>query len=652
MKQHVPAKIAHVKRKNPPPKLQKTYHKHYSSVFRNEWALTIILLTITFICYFPSLGNDFVYTWDDNAYITDNLLIRSLSLSSIGAMFTSQVGGTYVPLPLLSYAIEYKLWGLNPMYFHATNLMLHLICTLLVYRILRRLQLDPVYAAAGALIYGIHPMGVESVAWITERKDLLYCVFYFASLLAYIKYVQGTKRNFFLFALSLSLFVLALFSKIQAVSLPMVLLAVDYYFARKASIKLFAEKIPFFLLSLVFGLAGILVLKNVGALKINEMYTFTERFFFGIYSLCVYLIKFLVPVTMSALYPYPVTSGHALPSMYYLSPLMVLLIGWLVYRTAGATRSVVFGALVFFLSIFLMLQIFGAGAGFMADRYVKIPYLGLVFITVWGMSHFNNRYKNGSLIVWITFSVFASFLMVTTFQRCKIWKDGGTLWSDVIEKYPGRDARPYSCRGLYYREKKENDKAFADFNRSLVLRSDDPEILLFRGNIFFDRGRDDSAYADYIKVLKFKMDNALALGNLGSIYVRRGQPDSAVICLNRSVALDSTSAINYANRAVALGALGRTDESIADFKHYLTQNPKDERVLMSIAMAYQNLGQFQESISWFDKAIAVKPDFGNYYYFRSRSYQALGNRGRALADGLRASELGAPVPQEYLKSLR
>jgi len=567
-------------------------------------------------------------------------------------MFTSQVGGTYVPLPLLSYAIEYKIWGLNPLPFHITNLLLHLICTFLVFRILRVLKLDALYAAAGALIYGVHPMGVESVAWVTERKDLLYTVFYFASFLSYLYYVHAKKHKPSLFAISLGLFILALFSKIQAVSLPLVLLLADYYFKRCGRGKLIIEKAPYFLLSLVFGIAGIFVLRSVGALKVNEIFTFNERFFFGIYSLSAYFLKFFAPLTMSALYPYPGPSGHTLPIIYYLSPLFIILVGLAVSRKAGKIQAIVFGSLFFLLSIFFMLQIFGAGAGFMADRYIKVPYLGLVFIAGWGMEYFHGKLNHGKYIIWLVFAGYCLFLMISTHKRCEVWKNGETLWTNVIKKYPGRDARPYSCRGLYYRAEKENDKALSDFNMSLALDKNDADITLMRGNIYFLKGKDDSAYSDYIRALKLKMDNALALANLGAIYVRRGQLDSAVYCLTRSLQLDTNAAVTYANRAVAFGGLGKTEASIADFKHYLSINPDDERVMMSIAMAYQSSGRFRESLEWFDRVIVKKPNFGNYYYFRSQSYKFLGNRNKALVDAIKARDLGTQVPPEYIKSLQ
>jgi len=611
----------------------------------------LIIIILTVIAFSPVFINDFLFTWDDSTYITDNLMIRSLDLHSLRQMFTSQIGGTYVPLPLLSYAIEYKFFGYNPLAFHVTNLLIHLCSSLLVFQILRRLRLAPLFATFGALIFGIHPMGVESVVWATERKDLLYSLFYLASLLTYLNYCRKEKHTYYYIGLSYGLFLLALLSKIQAVSLPLVLLLIDYYIGRPLKVKLIAEKIPYFALSLGFGIAGIFILKNVGALKINTLYTLQERFFFGCYAFNAYLIKFVAPFKLSALYPYPALTGQPLPVLYYLSPLTIILLAFAIYKGLKTERAFVFGILFFIFSVVFLLQIFGAGQGFMADRYTKIPYVGLVFITVWYLAQLLLRKKERKGFIFSGMTVFLILFMILTFQRSMIWKNGETLWTDVIDKYPGRDSRPYACRGLYYKTAGIQDKAVADFTTELSIDPNDADILQYRGNIYFGRGKDDSAYSDYIRAIKITRSNALAFANLGAIYVRRNQYDSALINLSKALQMDSSLFTSYANRAVVYGAMGNPEESIRDFKRYLRSKPDDERVMFSIGIIYQNKGEFEESVAWFNKAISVKPDVANYYWIRSQSFRKLGNKSDALKDALKAKDLGMEVPVDYIRSL-
>ncbi|MFZ4548006.1 MAG: hypothetical protein ACOYN4_11255 [Bacteroidales bacterium] len=614
--------------------------------------LILLVVIIIIISFLPSLYADFIPTWDDNVYITDNPSIKSLNLQNLKTIFSSTVGGSYVPLPILTFAIEYHFWGLNPLPYHISNLFLHLIGVVLVFQILCFLKLRPIFAAAAALLYGIHPMGVESVAWVTERKDLLYSGFYFGSILIYLIYIRSNMKRKILLFYSLILFVLSLFSKIQAVSLPLVLIAIDYYFERPLTLRSALEKTTYFILSLIFGISGIVILKDVGALQVNEIFSFTERLLFGTYALSAYLLKFFVPITLSALHPYPISTGNPMPILYYLSPIFILLVGFVLYRTSFKTRSVVFGALFFLFSIIFMLQIFGAGQGFLADRFTKVPYLGLVFIAGWGLERIQTKFKTWMPLIWLSFGIYVLVLGASTYRRCEVWKNGGTLWTDVINKYPNKDARPYGCRGLYYQTKNETDKALSDMNISLELDKSDLELTIMRGNIYFEKGMDEQAYQDYIHVVKQNTEDPLAFGNLGAIYVRKNQFDSAIIYLNKALELDSSIAIAYANRAVAFGGLGNTIESIGDFKNYLKLKPNDEKVLASIAVAYQSMGRFQESIVWIGKAITNKPDFGNYYYIRSQIHNIMNKKDLALADAIKARSLGVVISQEYIKTLQ
>jgi len=241
--------------------------------FDNRTVLLIVILVITFIAFLPSLSGQFIRSWDDNAYVTDNPLITQLNWESIKGFFTNQTNGTYVPLPLLSWAIEFQLFGLHPFAYHLDNLLIHLLCTSLVFYFFILLRIPLMYAALGALLFGIHPMRVESVAWVTERKDLLFCVFYLGSLIMYCKYILSEKEKPNYFLLTLLFFVFSLFSKIQAVSLPLTLILLDYWYVRPLKWKLLWEKIPFFVLSIGFGLSGYLILQHLQVIDIHDKYT-------------------------------------------------------------------------------------------------------------------------------------------------------------------------------------------------------------------------------------------------------------------------------------------------------------------------------------------------------------------------------------------
>ncbi|MEE4286377.1 MAG: hypothetical protein V2I31_09520, partial [Mariniphaga sp.] len=256
------------------------------------WA-GLFIAAFTFLLFSPSLKYDFV-NWDDdiNIYENDNVV-----RFDVNGIFTHHVIGNYNPLTTLTFALEYQMAGENPFLYHLNNLILHVLCTLLVLLLMRKLGLSFLVSLLVALLFGIHPMRVESVVWITERKDVLFGAFFLLSLIFYIDYLEKKKSLFFV--LSLGVFVLSLLSKIQAVALAPTLLLIDYWYNRKPDRSLILEKIPFFLLALATGLAGIWFLRQQGSLDTGTSFPLVQRLFIGSYSFMVYIIKSLVPWEMS-----------------------------------------------------------------------------------------------------------------------------------------------------------------------------------------------------------------------------------------------------------------------------------------------------------------------------------------------------------------
>ena len=626
--------------------------KEEKTFFNNPNILAGIVLLLTFIVFVPTLKNDFIDTWDDGVYVTENVLIKQFTPENIKSFFTTPLNGTYVPIPLISFALEYKLFQLNPLHYHINNLILHLLCTFLVFVFLRKLKLPVVWAALGMLFFGIHPMRVESVAWITERKDLLFSAFYLASLITYVNYVtdeQHKTRNILLTSL---FFILSLFSKIQAVTLPLSLLLIDYYLKRPLKIRLLIEKIPYFLLSLGFGVAGYFILKNVGSLVVNEKYSLFERLMFGQFALSTYLVKLLAPFHMSAFYPYPMHPGGSLPVLFYLSPLFLLLVAFLVYKSVRYTRAVLFGALFFLFNIMFLLQILGAGQAFLADRFTYIPYLGWFFLLGWAGDQYLPRFRDWKLMVIASIGLLSLVYFVTTFDRCHDWKNTESLWTDVIEKYPGKIPDAYANRGSFYRKNKEWDKALADYYFAVNLDSTNVSARMNRGNIYFDTGRDSLALTDYLHVMKSNSDNPRLYSNLGAIYGRKGLYDTALVYLTKSISLDSLSANPYLNRGLTYEKLNRYQDAMNDYLKYLKYEQNNDAVYSSVGICYQALLKYRESITWFDKAISMKPQEGIYYLNRSYSYYALKDLVKAKSDAQNAQQLGVQVANEYLALLK
>src|SRR6185503_4750614 len=256
--------------KKPPPKSKvnpkslphKKQEQPKSTSSRFPWQL-LMVLAVTAGAFIPALSAGFV-SWDDPAYLLENKQLTTFTWQSIVNIFASGISGNYNPLPIFTFLIEKQFVGFDPFIYHLDNLLLHLLCTALFYKILRMLKVSPMGAMLGALLFGIHPMRVESVAWVTERKDVLYGAFYLGAIIAYLNYItMGSTKNKW-YVLTLVLGILSLFSKVQAVALPLSMVAIDFLQQRKwlSAKVLIIEKLPFWLLALAFGIINIITLKN------------------------------------------------------------------------------------------------------------------------------------------------------------------------------------------------------------------------------------------------------------------------------------------------------------------------------------------------------------------------------------------------------
>ena len=593
-----------------------------NTFLHNRTLLLIIILIITFIAFLPSLSNQFIKTWDDNVYVTDNPLITHLNWQSIKGFFTEQRNGTYVPLPLLSWALEFKLFGLNPFYYHLDNLLLHLLCTSLVFYFFISMRLPLTYAAFGALLFGIHPMRVESVAWVTERKDLLFGLFYLGSLITYREFILQKKRKSVYFSLTLLLFVFSLFSKIQAVTLPFSLLLVDYWLERPLRGKLLLEKIPFFFLSLLFGLSGYVYLQHSGGIDIHDPYPLSQRILFGLYSLSAYIVRFIAPFRLSAFYPYPVSPGVALPVLYYLNPVVLLGIAYLVLVTMRKTRAVVFGALFFLVNVMFLLQFVRAGNAYQADRFTYIPYLGLFFIIAWAASRLATRNRTVQMIMKVTAVLFTVFFFCGTYARCKDWKDSMTLWDHVIRNYDNAQLA-YENRGVACCEIGQWENAIAAFSRAIMIDTAYAKAFYDRGVAYGNLEQWDKSVADYSKTIGIDPNYAEAYSNRGNAYAKSGQWTEAIEDFSKAIGLTPDDAPDYYNRGNAYSNLTLWDKALDDYTTAIRIDGGFAKAWSNRGSVYGNLGQWEKAIADFSRAIEIDPGFTRARANRDMAYRKL-----------------------------
>lgn len=523
---------------NPGKQSSNTTSEKSSTAFR--WLWPLLLVIITWAIYSGSLNNELT-TWDDKYYINENPFIRSTKSDSLKELFSlnakegGYIMGNYHPLTIASYALEYrKAYKPGPApeiesrIFHVTNLAFHVLNTLLVYLFILLLSRHRIAAFITALLFAIHPMHVESVAWVSERKDVMFTFFYLASLCAYLKFSREQKGRIAWYLFALLLFLLSLLSKGMAVTLPVVMLLLDYLNERRLTARLLLEKIPFFVLSIIFGLIAIEAQKSAGAIGNFVTYTFFERILLSFYGIFLYLYKAIFPVNLSCFYSYPEKVNGHLPYFLYIFPVVIGGLAFLVYRSMKHSRIVVFGAMFFIVTIALVLQVLPVGGAIIAERYTYIPYIGIFFMLAMAIVKLMEKRQGTLRPALVTGLILASaILSYATIQRTKVWKDSVTLWTDAIEK-DGRAPAAFNGRGDAYLMLKQYDKAIADFKQALTLQEKYHEAHYNLGLAYYYKELHADAIKEYNRAIEIKPDLAVAYFNRSGTYFTIQQYEPAL----------------------------------------------------------------------------------------------------------------------------
>ena len=568
----------------------------------NQWTGLFGILTLTLVVFFPSLNNSFT-NWDDPALITENPLIHNLDADSIKRIFSEVYFGNYQPLHILSYAIEYHFYGLNPTGYHATSIVMHLIATWLVCKFIFSLTQNSTIALLAALLFGIHPMHVESVAWAAERKDLLYSIFFIASLIVYIKYIRSEGKAKFL-VFTFMLFALSIFSKAMAASLPPTLFLLDIYFKRKLSIKLVLEKVPFFALAAVLGFIATNTVSTTGQVSLH-VFSLFDRIIFANFNILHYIGKLILPIQLSAFYPYPSKSVGGLPFYFYTAPFIVAGMAFLIIRALKKTKVIFFGAGFFILCIFLVLQLFPVGPTIISERYTYLPSIGFFFIIAYYTRQLIEKRPSFKTVVHISLVGYSLFLCVATWQRCEVWKDSMSLWTNVLKQFPNTGMALNNRGNVYGKERGELDLALADFNKSIAFEPDFVNAYANRGVVYGIKGKYDLAIKDFTKALELKPNYYEALLNRGITYSQIGQFDKAIIDFTRMLQTKKEDPKLYHNRGVAYLQNKQYNDAISDFNTELSLDPNLGDAYYQKAIALYNISQFKEAFENVQRAVSL-----------------------------------------------
>jgi protein O-mannosyl-transferase len=600
----------------------------------------------TLLVYLSTLQNAFV-EWDDPSYIVKNPNIRSLNLALLKWAFFGFHVSNWHPLAWLSHAIDYWAWGLNPVGHHLTSIVIHAINTfvvvLLVFKLLdvvpkpihrnneaRSLSDRRIFitAVTTGLLFGLHPLHVESVAWISERKDLLCALFFLLSILKYIQYAKRLLNESVLgknisqqvfnknYVLTFIFFSLSLLSKPMAITLPIVLLLLDWYpldRIRFQSYKaLLIEKVPFFILSLFSAVLTILAQKSGGAIATIEEFPLSVRVIVGVKTLIVYLWKMIYPLNLIPFYPYP--QDASLFSLKYISAIVLVivissicLIDW--------KRKIWLSVWAYYVVTLLpVLGIVQVGSQSMADRYTYLPSLSIFIAIGIGVAWVAEKLLKGrglsSVILagsaLLTLSLIMSYL---TIKQISIWKNSYSLWSYVIKKEPGQVPQAYFSLGTVFLEKEELDSALAYYSKALELNPKYVEAYENRGYIYEKMGRFYEAASDYSKSIDLRPSRYQAYYNRAGVFSKMGSPESALADYDKVIDLDPTNYNTFNNRGIIMYSTGRMDMALSAYNQAIALDPERYEAFYNRGTLYENVGQLENALADYDRTVSLNSSY-------------------------------------------
>ncbi|MEN6311474.1 MAG: tetratricopeptide repeat protein [Acidobacteriota bacterium] len=535
-----------------------------------------VLALLTIIAFYPSLKNEFT-NWDDPELVLANTRIRSLSAAGVRDLFTTSYAGFggYTPLVFLSYAVDYHFSGLDPRAFHAVNLFLHVLNVLLVYAVLFLLCRRTSLSLAGAALFSLHPLHAEAVAWTQGRKDVLFSFFYLAALAAYLLFLRKKRKRVF-YAAALLLFVLSLFSKVTAISFPLVLLLLEYQASRKIDRSSLARALPFVIMSAAVLVLAFITNKSGPPPAPMEAVPYLKNLGLFFYAFVFYIAKAFLPLGL--LGRYSVDIGRYPWQVALALAVFAAAIALFVLAYKRKPEAVTFGIAFFVLTLAPTLPFHFSGQPY-ADRYMYLPLLGILFIPIlmFALPPGETREeKPRPRWTWqVPVLVIAVLLGAQTRGLCAVWHDSLTLWAHVIRKDPG-NATAFLKRGEALDAAGRTDEALADFAEAARLSPRDPSIFNNRGVIYFRRTEYEKAMADFDRAVALNPFYVMGYINRGILRGRVGQFEQAVKDFSLALILDKTSYLARYYRGLAFKELKKYDAAIDDLETAFRLKPSDQ----------------------------------------------------------------------------
>ena len=585
-----------------------------NKVLHSNWLLAVLLATLTLAVFWPATGFEFI-NMDDDVYVTANAhVLGGLSAENVRWAFAGLHAGFWHPVTWLSLQADATMWGMGAAGFHRTNILLHTANTVLVFLLLFRLSRSRWRSALVAALFALHPLRVEVVAWVSERKELLGALFSLLALWAYAGYAQIGKSNWRNYVLTLVFFTLALMSKPMAVMLPLVMLLLDVWplrrndgFAWRLSNwgLLLLEKIPFFVLALAMGVVTLYCdfhfVAPTGELMPLVQHPWPLRLENAAISFVRYLLMTFWPMKLAPLYPYPTAyaAGMVVGAVGLLLGISLLVL--------QARRA--FWAVGWFWYLLMLLPAIGliqVGPHSHADRYTYLPQIGLLLALVWGVAALLEKLHVSRVIAGVAAILVLGVCVALTRGQLDYWRNSGVLFARTAA-VTENNAFAHALCGHYLAEHKQTDAAIVHFLKAIEIMPRYADAWNNLGLAVAAKGRREEAMADFRKAIEVSAAHEGAWNNLGLALAGAGRTAEAMECYRRVLAINPSSAATSNNLGYLLAGQGKWTEAIPYYEAAVREQPHEVGFRLNLGAALMNAGRQAEGVAQYREALRQNP---------------------------------------------
>jgi len=586
--------------------------------------ISLVLIVAITIVYWQVINFDFV-GYDDEMYITANRHVQTgLTVNEFQWAFTTYYGGNWHPLTWLSHMLDCEIYGLSPMGHHLTNLLLHLANTLLLFFILQKMTGTLWRSAFVAALFALHPLHVESVAWVAERKDVLSAFWGMLSLLAYQHYVKQPRIfNYMLIIFFLSL---GLMAKPMLVTLPFVFLLLDFWPLKRCQwrterlregeeesapiggdiFRLIWEKVPFFILVIISSILTFMAESSTGAVKSLETFSFKVRVANAFVSYVSYVVKAVWPRNLSAFYPHP---GNTLPAWQPIGAAFLIIgVSFLAIRKLRQYPYIAVGLFWYLGTLIPVIGFVQIGKQAMADRYTYIPLIGFFIMVAWGASDIFKKRRYRKNLLFLASGITLSALMICTWFQIRHWQNSKVLFENALRVTQNNSVAHYGL-GIALSEQGKLDEAILHYSKALQIDPRYDRVYNHFAIAMARKGNIKEAIVLLRQGLKIDPNHARAHYNLANLLFSQGKLDEAVSHYIKALRINPEYADAHYNLGSLLTKKKQFNEALIHLAETIKINPEYASAYNDIGLILIQKGEVQQAGMFFSKAIQIDPEF-------------------------------------------